>query len=292
MCTLFILLEIFFIIMLVFHVISMMTAVSLAKETFADPEYKTHSTSTYPTGALYALWREYWTVSFFYLLWPLGLWGNDNDYNYNKKDDLPPVLFIHGWTETRRNWRWIIKHLSLFITNRHFYTINLKPIDATLETYAPQIKAKIEEILDNSKQDKVVLVGHSMGGVLARDYVRTNGAEDVETIITLGSPHKGTTLGFLALGTAVKQMLPNCEYLNELAKDENIKQVDVHCIASVHDNLVVPFHNAWLDHSTNYMVTHYGHVSMMKAPHTFSILREILQQEKAVTADENTVEQV
>lgn len=278
MITILIILKLYFIIMAIFHIITMMTAVSLSKQTFADPEYSTHSTSTYPAGALYALWREYWTVSFFYLLWPLAFLGSDNEYNYNKKDTRTPVLFIHGWTENRRNWRWIIKHLSLFISDRCFYTINLTPIDSNLETYAVQVKNKIDEILAISKHDKVILVGHSMGGILSRDYVRTNGHQHVEKIITLGSPHKGTTLGFLALGKAVKQMLPNCEYLRELAKDENIKNVDVHCIASVHDNLVVPFHYAWLDHSTNYMLTHYGHVSMMKSPQTFSILREILQQ--------------
>lgn len=39
--------------------------------------------------------------------------------------------------------------------------------------------------------EKIYLVGHSMGGLVARSYVQKYGLDNVEKIVTLGSPHQG-----------------------------------------------------------------------------------------------------
>jgi len=47
-------------------------------------------------------------------------------------------------------------------------------------------------ILDNSPNQKVNLVGHSMGGLVARAYAQKYGTTNVNKIVTIGSPNKGT----------------------------------------------------------------------------------------------------
>ncbi|MDQ4077773.1 MAG: alpha/beta fold hydrolase, partial [Chloroflexota bacterium] len=61
----------------------------------------------------------------------------------------------------------------------------------------------IERALRGSGSDKVILVGHSMGGLVARAYVQSSQYRgDVERLITLGTPHRGTPEAYFAWGGA------------------------------------------------------------------------------------------
>jgi len=52
---------------------------------------------------------------------------------------------------------------------------------------------KINTALSKTGSDKVQIVAHSMGGLVARDYIRDNQhAQKVDTLIELGTPHAGT----------------------------------------------------------------------------------------------------
>ncbi len=51
----------------------------------------------------------------------------------------------------------------------------------------------IDRARKSSGSNTVVLVGHSMGGLVARSYIQSQGYRgDVERLITLGSPHRGS----------------------------------------------------------------------------------------------------
>ncbi|KAF0130022.1 MAG: esterase/lipase/thioesterase [Bacteroidetes bacterium] len=63
------------------------------------------------------------------------------------------------------------------------------------------LKLAIDKIKLQTGSDTVILVGHSMGGLACREYIRSYYNNDVAKIITIGSPHYGTGLniyGFLA----------------------------------------------------------------------------------------------
>jgi pimeloyl-ACP methyl ester carboxylesterase len=58
-----------------------------------------------------------------------------------------------------------------------------------------RLKAHIDRIKDETGQEMVDLVGHSMGGLVARTYVQSalyqTSGNDVAHLVTVGSPHKG-----------------------------------------------------------------------------------------------------
>ncbi|MEZ5168953.1 MAG: alpha/beta fold hydrolase [Acidimicrobiales bacterium] len=104
---------------------------------------------------------------------------------------------------------------------------------------------------------KVDLVGHSQGGLVARSYVKDfGGAAEVDSLITLGTPNRGTSVAnlatFLGLGnclgvTACAQMASGSSYLNALnAGDDTIGQVRYTTIRTAYDELVRPVDNATL----------------------------------------------
>ncbi len=64
---------------------------------------------------------------------------------------------------------------------------------------AVKLKEKIDEILANSDSDKVDLLNHSMGGLIAKKYIADNGGGKVDQLFFFGTPHLGAPKGFKAL---------------------------------------------------------------------------------------------
>ena len=58
---------------------------------------------------------------------------------------------------------------------------------------------KIEDILEDSDAEKVDIVAHSMGGVLAKTYISQEGVGKIDQLIFLGTPHLGAPKAYKAL---------------------------------------------------------------------------------------------
>ena len=94
------------------------------------------------------------------------------------------------------------------------------------------------------------LVAHSLGGLVARYYVqRLGGDARVHTLVTLGTPHSGTQAARLGPPYAVLgQLRPGSELLTELAEASPGCRTRVVCVWSDLDQMVVPQHNARMEH--------------------------------------------
>lgn len=118
----------------------------------------------------------------------------------------------------------------------------------------------VDSVRSQTGASKVSLVGHSQGGLVARDYVKTRGGSSkVDKIISLGAPHYGTAIAnlgtFLGLGnclgvTACEQMAIGSSYLSGLnAGDDSIGNVRYTNIASKLDEVVNPYTTSFLNSS-------------------------------------------
>ena len=67
----------------------------------------------------------------------------------------------------------------------------MKWIDITLNNYHK----------DEIAASKVNLIGHSMGGILARLYLQGNYRDDINSLITINTPHSGSEAADLCFGT-------------------------------------------------------------------------------------------
>ena len=113
---------------------------------------------------------------------------------------------------------------------------------------------------------KVDLVGHSQGGLVARQYVKyLGGADIVDSLVSLGTPHYGTAVANIAdffgggncLGVvACQQMAVGSDFVNELnAGDDTIGSVRYTNLYTALDELVRPVANAALkDGATNVLI--------------------------------------
>ncbi len=80
------------------------------------------------------------------------------------------------------------KNIDFFIFT-YDWRKNLNDLDDDLNSYIDNLIS--QEMIQ--AEEKINFVGHSMGGLVVRSYAQNIGQEKINKIITLGSPHKGTT---------------------------------------------------------------------------------------------------
>lgn len=63
---------------------------------------------------------------------------------------------------------------------------------------AKLLKTKVDQVKAAAKWPRVDIVAHSMGGLVAREYIGTlDGGSNIDQLITLGTPHDGSPEGYL-----------------------------------------------------------------------------------------------
>ncbi|HEY7594405.1 MAG TPA: alpha/beta fold hydrolase [Actinophytocola sp.] len=128
---------------------------------------------------------------------------------------------------------------------------------------ARDLAAFVDDVLARTGAAKVDLVGHSQGGLVARQYVKYLGGDaKVDSLISLGAPHYGTAVANIAdffgggncLGiVACQQMAVGSDFVNALNDgDDTIGSVRYTNFYTSLDELVRPVANAALqDGATN-----------------------------------------
>lgn len=208
--------------------------------------------------------------------------------------DTPPILLVHGLACNRGNWFWFKRQLR--DRGYRVYTMDCTPPVSRIARYGDQVQAAVDEILAVTGSERVVLIGHSQGGLSIRAYLDRHGDAKVAKIITLGSPHRGTFLARLAVGPNASDMREGSEWLSGLSSRERVVQARQQesarivddgqhrastrekftCIFTYHDNLVAPQENAMLPGARSIALSGIGHLSLALSPTVMGhVLREL-----------------
>ena len=192
---------------------------------------------------------------------------------------LPSVLLVHGFLGTSGSFAYPRKCL-LDAGVKNVFSISLGSPFQSIQEYATAVSKKIRSIQSFTQNPQVVLIGHSMGGLVCREYKQQHSHEDgvvVPKIITIGAPLGGTVRGELVswISQAASQMRPNSPLIVEqqrmAAEDEETEYIQ---IASSSDETVsVESATAGNGMRTqNTVLDSYGHVSMLLSRQVIEIL--------------------
>lgn len=204
------------------------------------------------------------TVLLYRVMQPLGhLAMGDPTRAGNGGPEHVPVLLVHGFLCNSVYW-WLLRRQLADSGITDIYAIDLEPLLGSIDGYAERIAKRIDEIRARSGAPRVLLVGHSMGGLAIRAYLRDYEVDDrVAGVLTLGTPHHGTVHATLMFGENAYQMRPASHWLSALnASEATPASVPLMSLYSCHDNIVAPQDSAQLGYATNTVIRGVGHLAL------------------------------
>ncbi|HST82394.1 MAG TPA: alpha/beta fold hydrolase [Kineosporiaceae bacterium] len=196
----------------------------------------------------------------------------------NVEASSTPILLVHGMIDNRTIFTVLTRRLRAHGFER-VVTLNYSPVTNDIRAAAEGLSAQVEALVARTGYERIHVVGHSLGGLIARYYVqRLGGDTRVHTLVTLGTPHHGTLAAHLVPFQLCRQLRPSSDLFAEL--DEPAPGCRTRFVAfwSDLDQLVVPHDNARLRHSdltvANERVQGVGHMSL---PINAAIVQKVAQ---------------
>jgi len=177
-----------------------------------------------------------------------------------------PVLLVHGFVDNRS----VFAVMRRSLRRRGFAHVcswNYSPLLPDVARGAADLGEQIERICEQTGYDRVHVVGHSLGGLLARYYVqRLGGDRRVQSLVTLGTPHQGSRWAHVLPLSLVRQLRPGSSIYQELAEPAPSFSTAVTAIYSDLDQVVVPTSSGRCDHpdlaARNVLVRGVGHMTL------------------------------
>lgn len=209
----------------------------------------------------------------------------DGPYRHFRTDQLPPrqrglvvsamdaagtpIVLVHGIGDNRSAFAVLsgaLRRRGFGVVHAINYSV-LTALTGDVRRSAALLGAHIERICEQTGSDQVHVVGHSLGGLIARYYVqRLHGDSRVRTLVTLGTPHHGTLAAYLLPTPLTKQLRPGSDLLTELAEPSRRCRTRFVVVWSEMDQIIVPQRNARLEHPSLLVEEHQirdsGHLSL------------------------------
>lgn len=150
-----------------------------------------------------------------------------------------PVVLVHGYVCNHRIWDTLTEHLRP--AGHPVLSLDLEPIFTSIDDYAPLIEQAVERLCRETGAPRLALVGHSMGGLAIRAWMRRHGTARVVRVITLGTPHAGTRIDPYPLTPNSLQMVWQSPWLQTLAASESDSiRALIRIALTPQDNIVYP----------------------------------------------------
>ncbi|MGW7218604.1 esterase/lipase family protein [Streptomyces sp. NPDC054826] len=193
----------------------------------------------------------------------------------------PPVVLLHGFIDNRSVFLLLRRSLAQH-GRQQIESLNYSPLTCDIRTAAELLGRHIEEVCERTGSRQVDVVGHSLGGLIARYYVQRLGGDGrVRTLVTLGTPHSGTRVAPLANAhPIVRQMRPGSEVLEELTLPAPGCRTHFVAFWSDLDHIMDPLETACIEHPDltvdNVRVSGVGHLALPVHPAVATGIRQAL----------------
>jgi len=184
-----------------------------------------------------------------------------------------PIIFIHGFWGDLESWAPAIEkikdkdpqykdyemyyegehtiwnnydarkcHKSIWNVSYYESDQKIEIINGNIEKYSRRLSLMIDIILRFTNYDKVVIIAHSMGGLVAKKYMTSSEEnwDKVFKLLTVGTPHEGVHQA-LKIFDLMSDLKAGSKFLNELEKDwksytlKNPKQKKLGVIGAIDD---------------------------------------------------------
>jgi pimeloyl-ACP methyl ester carboxylesterase len=165
---------------------------------------------------LQATWNSAWSIALVCLAYPLG-WLPRRRPKPCAATGLSPVILIHGLYHNASAWffyRHRLRHAGFQDVRIYSYASFFR----TFESIVEGLVRAVQQAAQDAPEGRVLLVGHSLGGLVIRSACAHPSMQGkVAGVITMGTPHQGSTLaGLIALGGLGRGLRPGGAVLDYL----------------------------------------------------------------------------
>lgn len=130
-----------------------------------------------------------------------------------------PILYAPGYLDTPETFVASARRLSQE-THSPVYLLKYRSLFQSIDEHALDVVSLAEKIQQETHQNEIILMGHSMGGLSTGKAIGAlqSKGRPVKKWITLASPLTGTNMAYMGLGTCAKNMRCGSKFLNEFEK--------------------------------------------------------------------------
>lgn len=199
----------------------------------------------------------------------------------------PPIILIHGLYHNTSAWIFYLRWLRKAGYDRLYY-LSFNSLRCNFSDLTEKLERLIAEIRARENGRAPVIIGHSLGGLVARYCAERPGSRArPAAVITLGTPHQGSKLAALGVGKLARSLLYRGTLIQEmesLSPSETIPRIALY---SPLDNMVLPTSAlqaetaGWVHHETDPI----SHVAMLYHKPTAQIVIRYLDTVAGIQRD-------
>ena len=208
-----------------------------------------------PARAAFAEWRAAMMVT---ALRPAGLLPLPGAHVAGPR----PVIVVHGYAMSRASFIPLAARLARAglgpIFGFDYWSLG------RIAAASRRLAAFIDRVRASTGAGQVDVIGHSMGGVVARYLVAFGGGDGVlANLVTIGSPHAGSDVSALGIGHPTRELVAGSELVRELAAAPPPVRTRMVTISSRADALVPGARQVAIAGADRVIYDDLGHVALL-----------------------------
>lgn len=152
----------------------------------------------------------------------------------------PAVLLVHGLYHNASAWS-IFKLRLKRAGFKNVYAFSYSSWSTEFHSIANSLEKRINQVLSDCPEQRLLLLGHSLGGLLIRHYMATGVRRDeIMAAVTLGAPHQGSRLAALGLGRLSRSLIFHGDLVERLRHEDAAPLAPCLSLYSPSDEFVTP----------------------------------------------------
>lgn len=173
-----------------------------------------------------------------------------------------PIILVHGFAMNRANFWLLARRLASAglgpIYGFEYWTLGKAGVAAR------ELAAFVDQVRTATGAAEVDVIGHSMGGLVARYFAAFVGGDGaMRHLVTIGSPHGGTPASHFGVGAARKELLTGSALVARLAAAPPLARTQLLVIWSRGDALVPSTHEARIPGAEEIVYDDLGHLGLL-----------------------------